>query len=154
MAYARLSPEELKAFGLEEGKKRNKYGVGPKEKRTHNGVTYDSILEMEYAIELGYRMRAGLVAAYERQIPFELHSNGIHVATYYADFIILFPDWTQTIVECKGVWTALAKLKWKMFLAEHGEQLRDAGYIIAICTRKNGEIVVPRDLKEILRRPR
>ena len=77
-------------------------------KRTeYGGVTYHSKKEAEFAQWMDIQ---GI--AYDRQPRFPLEVNGHKIATYVADFRV-----GAEVVEIKGYWTPVAKLKWKLFCA-------------------------------------
>ena len=77
-------------------------------KRTeYGGVVYHSKKEAEYAQWLDIQ---GI--DYSRQERYPLVVNGFLVATYIADFLV-----ADGVVEVKGYWTPVAKLKWKLFCA-------------------------------------
>lgn len=50
----------------------NKYGVAPKDKRTYNGVVYDSKAEMVYAVGLDMQLRAALITGWICQVTIPL----------------------------------------------------------------------------------
>ena len=77
----------------------------------YNGVKYHSKKEAEFAQWLDIQ---GL--AFQRQVRYPLvitvDFKDIKIATYVADFLV-----DGEVVEIKGFWTPLAKLKWKLFCA-------------------------------------
>ena len=93
-----------------------------KEKRTHNGIVFDSQLEMRYYRDvLCPKVESGEVTNYELQKKFELQSgfsrNGKRVLpiTYVADFYIEYADGHIEVVDTKGMPDSVAKIKRKMF---------------------------------------
>lgn len=102
---------------------RSKFNVDKdKEKRTHNGIVFDSQLEMRYYRDvLCPKVESGEVTNYELQKKFELQSgfsrNGKRVLpiTYVADFYIEYADGHIEVVDTKGMPDSVAKIKRKMF---------------------------------------
>lgn len=102
---------------------RSKFNVDKdKEKRTHNGIVFDSQLEMRYFRDvLCPKVESGEVKKYELQKKFELQSefsrNGKRVLpiTYVADFYIEYADGHIEVVDTKGMPDSVAKIKRKMF---------------------------------------
>ena len=73
----------------------------------YGGATYHSKKEATYAQWMDIQ---GI--AFQRQVRYPLTVNGVLIATYIADFLV-----GEEVVEVKGFWTPLAKLKWKLFCA-------------------------------------
>lgn len=105
---------------------RTKYNVGRDasdvEKRTHNGIVFDSILEMKYYRDvLCPLVESGDVVSYELQKPYELQPKFTHDGktvqpiTYVADFYMVFKDGSVKVVDTKGCPDAAALLKRKLF---------------------------------------
>ena len=83
------------------------------------------------------RFSGGDVLRWERQVKFDLYALGRHrgkldgfeydywteekVGTYTIDFKVEYTDGRIEYLEVKGMWTPLAKLKWKIFRANHPE---------------------------------
>lgn len=67
------------------------------------------------------------VDSWERQIPFRLEVNGVLICKYVVDFLVRYADGRRELVEVKGYWTDVAKLKVKLFRATF---LRDHPEII------------------------
>lgn len=86
-------------------------------KTMYRGVMYDSILESEYAILLDFRLQAGEIKRWERQLPIPLSVNGILICKYIMDFVVYHNDGSVECVETKGFETAVYKLKAKLFRA-------------------------------------
>ena len=102
---------------------RSKYNVDKDtEKRTYNGIVFDSVLEMRY-----YRyiilpgVESGNVKKYELQKKYVLidgfQRNGKRVLpiTYVADFYVEYADGHIQVVDIKGMPDTTAKLKRKLF---------------------------------------
>jgi hypothetical protein len=55
------------------------------------------------------------VESWERQIRFPIMVDGVKVCDYVCDFLVRYADGRKELVEVKGVWTDVAKLKRKLF---------------------------------------
>lgn len=89
-------------------------------RQEYNGHHYDSKLEAKYAQELDFRIDAGEVKEWERQVKLPLTMNGIHLCNYYIDFKVTMTDGSIEYVEVKGKETQLWRLKWKILLSLSG----------------------------------
>ena len=89
-------------------RRRNKYGVAPKDARTYDGVTFASKREMEVYIELSMLARAGAISCLERQPKFPFPMG----FSYVADFAF-WQDGKRRVIDVKGHETAVFKLKRK-----------------------------------------
>lgn len=87
-----------------------KYG---NKKTFYQGVQYDSRREANCAAQLDVLKRAGEITTIERQVTIELLPKPNRI-TYRADFVVTKKDGSKKIVEAKGYWTAVAKLKMKL----------------------------------------
>lgn len=92
------------------------------EKRTYNGIVFDSVLEMKYYRDvLCPLVESGDVVYYELQKPYELQPKFIHdkktvqPIRYVADFFIVFKDGHEEVIDTKGCPDSVAKIKRKMF---------------------------------------
>lgn len=105
---------------------RTKYNVGRSKddvaKRTHNGITFDSILEMKYYRDvLCPKVESGEVVHYELQKKYELQPGFIRDGKkvlpidYVADFYIEYADGHSEVIDTKGCPDRPAKMKKKMF---------------------------------------
>lgn len=102
---------------------RTKFNVSKDiEKRTYNGITFDSILEMKYQRDvLCPLVESGDVVAYELQKPYELQPKFIHDGKtvqpikYVADFFIVYKDGHEEVIDTKGCPDSVALIKRKMF---------------------------------------
>jgi len=97
----------------------NKYHA---ERTEYNGVTYHSKKEAKKAQDLDLMVKAGEIDFYLRQVPFTLQGGVV----YKADFVTFSRHerpsawtWYVTVIETKGVWTAVAKNKLKQFRAAY-----------------------------------
>jgi hypothetical protein len=98
-----------------------KYGRIPMDPlRFYNGILYDSRAEADKAKELDILLRAGVIAGWDRQIPFVLHAlGGEAIGRFVIDFRITWPDGKVTYVEVKGAETAEFRWKRRHFEAEY-----------------------------------
>ena len=114
-------------------RKRSKYGVDltkkGKEKRTYNGVTYDSLSELQFLREfIEVKMVSGEIVKWERQVKFTLQEGFVYKGkkvlpiTYVADYIIYWNNGTRTIVDVKGNPDQVAKLKRKLFQYKYPDE--------------------------------
>lgn len=102
---------------------RSKFNVDKdKEKRTHNGIVFDSILEMKYYRDVVCpKMESGDIINCELQKPYELLPKFIHdektvlPIKYIADFVITYKDGSVEVIDTKGLPDTTAKLKRKLF---------------------------------------
>ena len=103
--------------------------VSAPERRTSEGIVFDSRAEMKRFDELRMLERVGVIAGLERQPRFVLQEAFRHRAfglqraiEYRADFAYTERDTGRRIVEdCKGMLTEIYKLKRKLFLAKYPE---------------------------------
>lgn len=86
--------------------KRHKYGVSPQEKRTRDGMLFDSQAEAKRYDELKLMKKAGEVVFFLRQVPF--HLPGM---VYRVDFAIFWANGTVSFEDVKGVRTSEYKAK-------------------------------------------
>lgn len=108
---------------------RTKFNVDKdKEKRTHDGIVFDSVLEMRYYRDiLCPLVESGDVVNYELQKPYELQpkfvhdGKTVHPVTYVADFYMVFKDGSQKVVDTKGYPDSVALLKRKLFWYHYPE---------------------------------
>lgn len=91
----------------------------------YNDYTYQSGLEARYAEELDWRLQAGDIKSWRRQVPVELRVNGHLIATYRVDFEILHNDQTKEWVETKGMESDAWKLKRNLLVALYEKEIRD-----------------------------
>lgn len=103
---------------------RSKYNVNldNKEKRTYNGITFDSEGEMKmYRDFLLPNQEAGFIEKIELQknyelIPkFEYWGTKVRPLVYRADFVVTFKCGRVLVLDFKGMPDASAKLKRKLF---------------------------------------
>lgn len=102
---------------------RTKFNVNKDtEKRTCDGIVFDSVLEMRYYRDvLCPLVESGDVVEYELQKPYELQPKFTHdgkqvqAITYVADFYMVFKDGSIKVVDTKGCPDSVALLKRKLF---------------------------------------
>lgn len=102
---------------------RTKFNVDKNtEKRTHNGIVFDSILEMKYYRDvLLPKVESGEVINYVLQKPYELQPKFVHNSKtirpiqYVADFYIVYKDGREEVIDTKGYGDQVAILKRKIF---------------------------------------
>ena len=102
---------------------RTKFNVDKNtEKRTCDGIVFDSILEMKYYRDvLCPLVKSGDVVSYELQKPYELQPKFIHdnktvqPIKYVADFFIVYKDGHEEVIDTKGCPDSVAILKRKLF---------------------------------------
>ena len=102
---------------------RTKFNVDKNtEKRTYNGIVFDSILEMKYYRDvLLPKVESGEVINYVLQKPYELQPKFVHNGKtirpiqYVADFYIIYKDGREEVIDTKGYGDQMAILKRKIF---------------------------------------
>lgn len=102
---------------------RTKFNVDKNtEKRTYNGIVFDSILEMKYYRDvLLPKVESGEVTNYVLQKPYELQPKFVHNGKairpiqYVADFYIIYKDGREEVIDTKGYGDQVAILKRKIF---------------------------------------
>ena len=102
---------------------RTKFNVDKdKEKRTCNGIVFDSILEMRYyrdvicpQVESGNIVDVQLQVKYELQPKFTHDNKTVQSINYIADFVVTYADGRLEVIDIKGLPTQDALLKRKMF---------------------------------------
>lgn len=102
---------------------RSKFNVDKdKEKRTFNGIVFDSQLEMKYyrdvlcpLVESGQVKRYELQKKYELQPKFTHGNKTVLPIVYVADFYIEYSDGRTEVIDIKGMPDSVAHLKRKMF---------------------------------------
>lgn len=102
---------------------RSKYNVSDKkEKRTYEGIVFDSKIEMEYyrdviipAITNGEIIACERQKKYILQPAFKHDGKKVQAIEYKADFYIVYKDNSVLVVDTKGCPDDVALLKRKMF---------------------------------------
>jgi hypothetical protein len=108
---------------------KNKYNAKSQE---YNGEKYDSKGEAGYAQELDWRIKAGELLSYERQVKIPLKVNGVLICNYYADFMVTDKYGALQLHEYKGMILPLFQLKWKLLQALKEEIWPDGIELIMI----------------------
>lgn len=85
--------------------------------RNYNGQWYHSTGEMNYAQELDWRLKAGEIKSWDRQVKIPLVVNGVHIANYYVDFKVIDKHGAVQYIEYKGFETPEWRMKWNLFHA-------------------------------------
>ena len=102
---------------------RTKFNVDKNtEKRTYNGIVFDSILEMKYYKDVWLpKVESGEVTNNVLQKPYELQPKFVHNGKtirpiqYVADFYIVYKDGSEEVIDTKGYGDQVAILKRKIF---------------------------------------
>jgi hypothetical protein len=102
---------------------RTKFNIDKdKEKRTHDGIVFDSRLEMKYyrdvlcpKVESGEITKFELQKKYVLQPEFTRNGKKVFPIMYVADFYIEYADGHTEVVDTKGMPDSVAKLKRKLF---------------------------------------
>lgn len=87
------------------------------QKTEYNGVLYHSRLEARYAQYLDTLKKAGKIKSWKGQVRIPLTINGAKICVYVVDFQVEHVNGSLELVETKGYWTDVAKLKLKLFQA-------------------------------------
>lgn len=82
-----------------------------------DGIKFHSNKEAEYYKILKLRKQIGEIKDFQRQIKFNLVSNGLKVGTYTIDFKIIHNDDTIEFIEVKGMSTESWILKWNILMS-------------------------------------
>ena len=92
------------------------------EKRSSDGIVFDSALEMRYYRDVVIpKYESGEIVHYELQKPYVLQEEFSRDGSkdneirYVADFYLVYADGTEEVVDTKGMPDAVAKLKRKLF---------------------------------------
>jgi hypothetical protein len=96
--------------------KHNKYNA---EICEYNCRKYDSKKEMEYAVNLDWKKKGGLIKDWIPQFKIEIIVAGQFICNYLVDFKVIYSDGHEKYHEVKseGTMTDLWKLKWKLVKA-------------------------------------
>ena len=114
-----MSEEQLRSIGrLATKTKRDKYNRSPVQERTADGIIFDSKKEMNYYLRLKLDQD---VLYFLRQVPFHLPAG----IKYLADFIVFYKNGTYDIIDCKGMKTAMYKLKKKQVEALYPIKIKE-----------------------------
>lgn len=108
--------EFCKTGRLPGDKKPNKYH---NKKTSLDGTVYDSGHEADRAAQLKLMVRAKEVITLFEQVPFPLPGG----REYRADFVVLWPDFTWTVEDAKGVRTDVYKIKRDLMRETYGIEI-------------------------------
>ena len=106
-------------------RKKHKYKVSDSAKRTADGITFASRLEMR--VYLFFKNTIGTKAftlqpSFELQPKFKHEGKTIRAIKYVADFLIKDGE-EELVVDAKGMVTAVFKIKQKMFMHKYGKSI-------------------------------
>jgi hypothetical protein len=90
---------------------RTKFGAV---KIVYDNITFDSMGEGYRYVDLKNLQKLGIISNLQLQPKFDLVVNGVKVCVYRADFQYTF-EGNEIVEDFKGVFTALSKLKVKLF---------------------------------------
>lgn len=110
-------PDELRE--MIEGATRQRYNKYNNTKTYQDGRIYDSKKEAARAGELKLLLKAGEIAGYFEQVPFEFTGD----IRYIADYVVLWPHGRYTVEDVKSEHTrtlAPYRMKRKLFRAKYG----------------------------------
>lgn len=107
-------------------RRRSKFNVAAKGSRTVHGWCFDSRAEAVRYQELLLLGTAGELDNLELQPMFRFVVNGLHIATYRADFAYrALPSGELVIEDVKGVKTPVYSLKKRLLRALFGIEIRE-----------------------------
>lgn len=93
-----------------------------KDKRTYNGIVFDSVLEMKFyrdvlcpLVESGDVVKLELQKPYELQPKFTHDGKTVQAIRYVADFYIVTKDGHEIVIDTKGCPDSKAIIKRKLF---------------------------------------
>lgn len=102
---------------------RTKFNVNKnKDKRTYEGIIFDSELEMRYYRDVVCpKVESGEIVSFELQKPYILQEDFVHndksvkEIKYVADFFLVYSDGREELIDTKGFPDNSARLKRKLF---------------------------------------
>ena len=106
-------------------KKYNKYKVSDSAKRSADGITFASRLEMRVYLFLKSTIgleNFSLQPSYEIHPGFRHEGKAVRAIKYVADFLIKDGD-EELVVDAKGMVTPVFKIKEKMFKLKYGKTI-------------------------------
>ena len=83
----------------------------------YNGLKYDSKLEAKVAQDLDWKLKAGEIKEWRRQVKIPLEGNQIHIANYFIDFVYTDKYDQVVYLEVKGLELPLWRVKWRLLMA-------------------------------------
>lgn len=103
-------------------KRKSKYNA---KKVVVDGITFDSKAESQYYLILKQLKKEGKIKDFKCQVAYELipgyrdnTGKKIRNTQYVADFVVMYPDGTEEIIDvkgAKGIQTDVFKIKKKLF---------------------------------------
>ena len=109
--------------------KTNKYNA---KKIDYNGQRFDSKGEAGYCEQLDWRIKAGDIQGYERQVKIPLKVNGVLICNYIADFVVTDKHGAKELHEYKGLVLPLFQMKWRLLQALKDEIFPEGMELIII----------------------
>jgi hypothetical protein len=100
-------------------------------------MKFDSRGEAGYCEQLDWRIKAGEILSYERQVKIPLTVNGVLICNYYADFVVTGKHGEKEIHEYKGLVLPLFQIKWKLLQALQKELFPEGMELIIIKHQSN-----------------
>ena len=97
----------------------NKYNA---ESTRYGGRNYHSKKEASYAMELDLMKKSGVIKEWIPQFKLSLDINDCHIANYFIDFKVIYPDDKIEYHEVKGFETDVWRMKWRLSLAIFGKE--------------------------------
>jgi len=88
----------------------------------YNGRNYHSKMEASYAMELDFMKVGGIIKEWIPQYKLSLDINEHHIANYFVDFKVIYPDDRIEYHEVKGMETDVWRIKWRLSLAIFGKE--------------------------------
>lgn len=101
-------------------------------KSQYKGMSFDSKGEAGYCEQLDWRIKAGEIQGYERQVKIPLKVNGVLICNYIADFVVTGKHGEKEVHEYKGLRLPLFDLKWKLLQALQEEIFPEGVELIII----------------------
>lgn len=95
-----------------------------------DGLSFQSIGEGNYYLELKSRQQRGDIREFKRQVPFEFFVNGIRVGKYICDFVTVLHDGTIEVIDYKSRFTItlqLYEIKRALMQACYGVIIKEVG---------------------------
>lgn len=118
---------------LEKSRTGNKFNA---KGQYYNGSFYHSTGERDYAIGLDFRVKAGDIKSWRRQVTIDLRVNGKHITNYVMDFELTHNDGSIELTEYKGMVTDSFRIKFALLLALK-DQLYPNGVTITLVKHKS-----------------
>jgi hypothetical protein len=84
------------------------YGAVQRRQKLNNrtveidGVKFQSKKEGDYYLSLKLQLQAGMIAGFDKQVPFQIIVNEVKVFKYIADFVVYHKDGRREVIDVKG----------------------------------------------------